>query len=113
MKTILLNSARTLAVLGAFGASAAMTIPAHAISPQVEKVSVKIDARDLVTDRGVERVYKTLAKKAKNACDTSGTRGISVHLAEKACANQLLREFVETADNAKLTSYYAAQKASA
>lgn len=113
MKTYLLNSARTLTVLGAFGAIAAMTMPAHAISPQAEEVSVKIDARDLVTDRGIERVYKTLAKKAENACETPGTRGIADSVAEKACARQLLGEFIANVDSVKLTSYYAAHNASA
>lgn len=113
MKTYLLNSARTLAVLSALGATAAMTMPAHAITGQTEEVSVKIDARDLVTDRGVERVYKTLAKKAENACETPGTRGVADSAAEKACARQLLGEFIENVDSAKLTSYYTAHKASA
>ena len=113
MKTNLLSSARTLAILGAFSATAAMTIPAYAISPQTEEVSVKIDARDLVTERGIERVYKTLAKKAKNSCETSGTRGIAENLAEKACAKELLREFVKNADSVKLTTYYTTHNATA
>jgi UrcA family protein len=113
MKTILSSSARTLAILGTFSAAAVITIPAHAISPQTEEVSVKIDARDLVTERGVERVYKTLAKKAKTSCETSGTRGIADKSTEKLCAEELLREFVEDADNVKLTSYYTAHNASA
>ena len=113
MKTYLINSTRTFVILGAFGAAAAMTIPAHAISPQADTISVKIDKRDLATDRGVTQVYKTLAHKAKSSCETAGTRGIAVRLAERECAKQLLREFVENADSVKLTSYYTLQRASA
>ena len=113
MKTNLFNSVRTFAVLGAFSATAMMTTQAHAISPQAEEVSVKIDARDLVTKRGVERVYNRLAKKAKSSCYTPGRRGISDTAADKECARQLLSEFIKDVDSAKLTSYYAAHKASA
>ena len=111
MKTFVLNSARSLAILGALSATAAITAPAYAISPQTQEVSVKIDARDLATDRGVERVYKTLAKKAKSSCEISGTRGIEDKVAEKECAKALLRDFVESTDNVKLSSYYALQTA--
>ncbi|MEP3890689.1 MAG: UrcA family protein [Hellea sp.] len=113
MKTYLLNLVKTLAVLGAFSATAAMTTSAHAISPQSEEVSVKIDARDLVTERGVERVYNTLARKAERACETTGTRGIAESSVEKLCARQLLSEFIADVDSVKLTSYYAAQNAAA
>jgi len=86
----------------------ALTSPAYAINAQQEKVSVSIDARDLETDRGVERIYRTLSKKAENSCVTPGVKSVSDRMIEKACVKRLLTEFIVDVDHVKLNAYHAA-----
>jgi len=80
----------------------ALTSPAYAINAQQEKVSVSIE------DRGVERIYRTLSKKAENSCITPGVKSVSDRMIEKACVERLLTEFIVDVDHVKLNAYHEA-----
>jgi len=86
--------------------SVTVTSAAHAINAPKDKVVVEIDKRDLKTDAGVERVYSTLAHKAKASCTTAGAKPISQRMYEQKCAVKLLTSFVENIDNEKLNAYH-------
>ncbi len=88
-----------------------ITSSAHAINAPTQTVSVKIDMRDLKTEKGVERVYKTLSYKAKTSCTTSGAKPISQKIEERACTERLLTEFVENIDHERLNAYHARMQA--
>jgi len=106
MKTYLLNSTKALSALALISGALAVTAPAIAAPTQTHIVTTTIDARDLETDRGVAKIYKTLARRAENACSTSGHKPISARRAEDACAQDLLIDFVQDVDDERLTSYF-------
>lgn len=83
------------------------TISPAAFATSADKVSVKIDTRYLETDWGVEKIYKSLSKTAKNACDTGSAHDISARKYERDCMTDLLDDFIKSADHDKLTTYHA------
>ena len=100
LRTTFKMIAITMAALGTAAAPAAFaTTPSD--------VSVKIDARYLETDWGVEKVYNTLARRAEKACVSSGTKNISARKYERDCMTNLLDDFIESAGHDKLSTYHA------
>lgn len=106
MKTHLLNSVKALTVAALMTGGIAITTPAYAINTQADIITTKIDLRDLKTERGVERIYKSLSRRADSACKTPGPKPIENRVAENKCAKNLLIEFVQDVDNPRLTKYY-------
>lgn len=99
-RTTLKTIAITLAALGTAIAPSAFAAPA-------DDISVEIDTRYLETDWGVEKIYDTLSNKAESACVTGSSRDISNRRFETDCMTDLLNDFIESADHAKLTTYHA------
>jgi len=89
----------TLAVLGT-------TMGSAAFASTSDEVRVEIDTRYLTTDWGVEKVYETLSKKAKNLCDTGTAHDISSRKFERNCTVSLLDDFIKSANHEKLTTYH-------
>lgn len=89
----------TLTALGTTIAPAAFATPA-------DEVRVVIDTRYLETDWGVEKIYKSLSRTAKNACDTGSTHDISARKYERDCMTDLLDDFIKSANHEKLTTYH-------
>jgi len=106
MKTHILNSVKALTATALISGGMALSAPAYAINAQGDKVTTKIDLRDLETDRGITRVYEALARRAKNACTTRGAKPIANRIAEKACTENLLIDFVQDVGNDRLTAYH-------
>lgn len=106
MKTYILNSGKALGVLALMGGTLAFNAPAFATSAQVEIVTTTIDARDLKTHHGVERIYNTLENRAESACTTPGHKPLNVRQAEVSCKQNLLMSFVQNVDDERLTAYY-------
>ena len=106
MKTHLLNSVKVLTATALISGGIALSVPAYAISMQSEKVTTKIDVRDLETDHGVAKIYAALSRRAKSACTAPGTKTIKARLEEKECAENLLTDFVQDVGDERLTTYY-------
>lgn len=97
----------TLAVasIGVLGAA----LPAQASIDRGDIVQTRIDARDLQTDRGLERVYEQLQNTAERKCSFGNRVGLSAQKAVDACAADLLNDFVENIDHPGLSSLHAQQ----
>jgi len=106
MKTDLLNSVKALGATALISCGIALSAPAFAITTQADIVTTTIDIRDLETDYGVAKIYKSLARRAEKACATWGTRSISARQAEDVCAGKLLIDFVQDVDDERLTRYH-------
>lgn len=106
MKAHLLNSVKALGAAAFISGAIALSAPAAAITSQADIVTTKIDIRDLETDRGVAKVYKSLARRAKSACTSSGTKSIQAKAAEKTCADKLLIDFVQDVSDERVTTYH-------
>jgi len=87
-------------------------IPANAYIPKSSKVEIKINAVDLETDRGVERVYAYMTSQAERSCESSSRTNIAVRQYEEACTASLLTSFVDDVNNDRLTAYHERQIAS-
>jgi len=106
MKTHLLNSVKALTATALISGGIALSVPAAAITTQADIVTTTIDTRDLETDRGVEKIYKSLARRAESACRTPGSKSLSSKQIESVCTENLLIDFVQDVDDARLTSYH-------
>ena len=96
------NTFKTVAIaLAAIGTA----ITPAAFAQTADDVSVTIDARDLETDWGVEKIYDTLSGKAETACYSRAARKYS-----HDCMSDLLDDFIENVGHEKLTSYHAVMK---
>ena len=102
-RTTLKTIAITLAALGTTMAPAAFAAPA-------DDISVQIDTRYLETDWGVEKIYEALSNKAKSACNTGSSKVIASRGFERDCMNDLLEDFIKSADHEKLTAYHTGMK---
>ena len=89
-----------VAALGFAVAPAAFAVPS-------DTVRVKIDARYLETDWGVEKIYKTLSRKAESACNVRSPRSPAIQKYEQDCMSDLLDDFIQSADHERLTTYHA------
>lgn len=95
-------------------ALAAMTATPMAAqaSPDFESIktteySVKFNRAMLESDAGIQQVYLALQKKAKKACKIG--KSISDDgdfLSKEACVNDMLNQFVRSADISTLTAYH-------
>lgn len=106
MKNYLLNSVKALTATALISGGIAISVPAYAISTQGEKVTTTIDIRDLETDRGIAKIYKSLERRAESACETPGTKSVNSRQAEEACTENLLIDFVQDVGDARLTGYH-------
>jgi len=97
---------KTATIALSIGGCFAVTLPALAANPTSEIVTTTIDQRDLATDYGVERVYKTLSHKAEISCETPGRVPVSIKRYEKLCTQDLLEDFVFDIGNESLTRYH-------
>jgi len=106
MKNHILNAAKALTATVLISGGIALAAPAYAISTQADQVITKIDLRDLETDYGVAKVYAALERRAKNACSTPGAKSIGTRIVDRNCTKNLLIDFVEDVDDARLTVYH-------
>ena len=84
----------------------AISVPAAAIAPQADIVTTTIDIRDLETDRGVAKVYKSLSRRAERACASPGVKSMRTKQADDACAESLLIDFVQDVGHETLNDYH-------
>lgn len=106
MKTHLIKSTKAITAIAFLAGGIAVTVPAVAITTSADIVTTTIDVRDLETDHGVARIYKTLERRAKAACWSTGAKSIRTRVLEKDCAKDLLIDFVQNVDDARLTNYH-------
>ena len=106
MKTPILNSVKALTVTALMGSGIALSVPAAAITTQGDTITAKIDIRDLETNRGVAKIYKSLSRRAENACKTTGNKSLDARRTEKTCTENLLIDFVQDVGDDRLTSYH-------
>jgi len=106
MKTHLSNSIKVLSVTALLSGGIALSMPAEAISNQVDTITTKIDIRDLETDYGIAKIYAALERRAESACYTAGVKGLSIRNADKICAEDLLVDFVQDVGDDRLTRYH-------
>jgi len=106
-KTQILNAL----IAGAFiTASLGVMSPAYAINAQTDTVSAIIDTRDLETDYGIVKVYKSLEHRAELACESPGLRSLAERNSEKSCTQSLLDDFIVNVGHDGLTAYYEARQ---
>jgi len=86
-------------------------IPANAYIPKSSKVEIKINAVDLESDRGIQRVYSYLTDQAEQACESPGRSSIATRQFEKTCTEGLLSSFIEDVNDERLTNYHKIQLA--
>ena len=106
MKTHIFNAAKFLTATALISGGIALSVPAAAITTHTDIVTTTIDIRDLETDRGVAKIYKTLVRRADSACKTPGSKSVSMRQAEDVCAENLLIDFVQDVDDVRLTNYH-------
>lgn len=106
MKTQLLHSVKAMTVMAVISGAIAINGSAAAITTQSDIVTTTIDIRDLETDRGLAKIYKSLTRRAKKACTASGAKSVSTRVAEQTCTKNLLIEFVQNVDDVRLTRYH-------
>lgn len=81
-------------------------VSAQALMPSQNTVDVRIDLRDLATERGVANVYKQMTRRAKTVCAVSSQRILTDKRAAKTCATDILAEFVTELDDERITAYH-------
>lgn len=82
--------------------------------PLVEKtVTMKIKITELKSEDGVQKVYAQLKKRAKSFCksDSSALSYLNESVAE--CSDDLLEQFVQSADITELKAYHLAEASTA
>jgi len=79
---------------------------AYAISAQQDTVTTKIDLRDLETQRGIEKTYAALTRKAEISCTVPGQQPLEMRIFARDCTAKLLAEFIEDVDNIQLSAYH-------
>ncbi len=87
----------SLAVLGT--AAVLVLQPAAA-----QNISVEISATELASKEGAAKVYRQLEKRAARACGLGERLSPAERNARKACAADLLEQFVASADHSMLTA---------
>ncbi|WP_031551859.1 UrcA family protein [Parvularcula oceani] len=86
--------------LAVFGTAAVLFLqPAVA-----QEVSVEISAVELASKEGAAKVYRKLEKRAARACGVEERLSPAERNARKACAADLLEQFVASADHSMLTA---------
>jgi len=107
--TILRRTVNT-ALLSCAVIAAAAFVPtaASASITGVDEVTTKIDKRDLKSDYGIKRVYKTLSRKADISCGVNDGASLSQRNAARTCAAHLLGSFVNDLNHQGLTQYHRA-----
>ena len=101
---------KTIAISAIVTFSAAMApMASHAIN---DKILFKVDAADLTTQAGIERIYNRLESEAERACSTTGRITLDTRKLEKACKIEVMDDFVESVDNKALTAFHLAMKSS-
>ena len=84
-------------------------IPANAYIPKSSKVEITINAVDLESERGIQRVYNYLTDQAEQACESPGRTTIAVRQFEKNCTAGLLSSFIDDVNDERLTNYHERQ----
>ena len=108
--TTLRRSVNTALLSCAVVATAAfIPVSANASTTFTEKVTTKVDVRDLETDYGIQRVYKNLTRKAEASCGAHSTVSLAARSAYKNCAAVLLTSFIDDLDHDGLTAYHQAK----
>jgi len=101
---------KAIAIAAFIAASCGIMTPAYAINTQSDLVATTIDSRDLQTDHGIAKVYKSLERRAEAACDSQGKRTLTQRNFEKLCMQSLLNDFIVDVNHDGLTSYYNAMQ---
>ena len=98
-------------VISAFVTLSAVMTPtvSHAISDQV---SIKVDASELTTQAGIERVYTKLELEAEKNCRLKGEVTLELKKFEKVCKTKLMENFIQSVDNKAMTAFHSAMKPS-
>ena len=115
METTMLNFKKTKTlkpiVISAFVTLSTVMTPtvSHAINDQV---SIKVDASELTTQAGIERVYAKLELEAEKNCRMKGKVTLELKKFEKACKTKLMEDFIQSVDNKAMTAFHSAMKSS-
>ena len=98
-------------VISAFVTLSTVMTPtvSHAINDQV---SIKVDASELTTQAGIERVYAKLELEAEKNCRVKGKVTLELKKFEKACKTKLMENFIQSVDNKAMTAFHSAMKSS-
>ncbi len=71
-----------------------------------ETVETRINKSDLLTEAGLQRVYRKLSNKAESQCQSNGLKPVSATRKAKKCAATLLNEFVMSVNHERLTEIH-------
>ena len=85
-------------------AAATLALAAYSTSAGAADHSFRFHASEL---NSPEALYERMAARAEAACTTRGRKGLWSRSAEKACAADLLGDFVDGAGNPALTAIHA------
>ena len=98
-------------VISAFVTLSAVMTPtvSHAINDQV---SFKVDASELTTQAGVERVYSRLEFEAEKDCRIKGKTVVLKRQKEESCKIKMMNDFIQSVDNKAMTAFHSAMKSS-
>jgi UrcA family protein len=97
----------------AIGFLAAAAAPQSASAEETHIVEFRFQADELQAPRGAERVYRSLDRKAKSACFTSGRKSLREATLERECYENLVAEFVEKIDDSRLSALHAEENGAA
>jgi len=101
-----MTTRKTLKIFAITVATFGTALAPTAYAASSDEVRVEIDSRYLETDWGVEKVYKTLSKKAESACTFGSTGTLHARMTKRDCMSDLLDDFIESADHERLTTYH-------
>ncbi len=94
---------KTLAVSTLALGAVAVTIPAQAAITSSYKVETRIKVADLQTEAGLIKVYNQLLEQAERECASVRAPRLAEQRMAKACAEDLLNDFISSVGNDKLT----------
>ena len=94
---------KTLSIAVLAVGTLAATLPAQAAIGTSYKVETRVKVIDLETEQGLIRVYEQLKKTAEKECRVDGVMSLDERRLAKACAKNLLDDFVNSVDDLRLT----------
>lgn len=87
-----------------FAAAAAAIISLASASAQ--DVTVRLSAQDFESRAGTERVYETLTRRVRSACNDGTIASRTSHAAVAACQADMMEQLVNALDRPELFALY-------